>query len=936
MKNYASRNLGGTSRCSLLRSRNLNLETGKKHENVYEKAALIKSLIKDGVVRGYDENNIENALEEKFKEFPYPTEETRKLHMEDAKRQICRYLLSEHRKPVLASKKTVQPFGLCNVEVLPDMVFIGVKEFERTGMIGKKKVKYASLEPYIEVVKLKCSLPNVTASGKKKDGSVNTSLELYSMLMYARSLVTQKQIDDKEVNIGASYYFLRKDGDSKAFQSDFFEKTGKNVVSLWEHHAFYSATDGEVKDFSSDQQEIDKNFKGQFEEFLAGEEMECDPLKCKNCELYAHCSYNKPPKVIEKERKQKTVSDICLTDAQEKAVGFRKGYARINAGAGAGKTLVSALRVAFMLTEGVKPEEICMLTFTNTGADEMRERVKLYVEDFGCDADVSKLVSTTFNSFGDKIVKDNYDKLGYSQPPRLIDEIERSMIVTKLLKENRVDGLDYRNFKTNLPYVHGAHCFTKRAFDIIKRDSLGIGDEKALKNALEDWQFAVSSDAAYPQLITLFFQYDEILHEKNLIEYADQELLIMELLKLNPYYFEDYGYKHIMVDEFQDTNETQFNLLLKLIDSPTFESFMIVGDDSQSIFAFRGSTPEFIINFYDKLGREGEDFYLLENHRSTPQIIDFANKINALNVHRVLKDLIATREPGKPVDVEGFWNKDSEIHYAISILKKRHDQGMAYEDMAYIAFTKAELMKMGTACTEAGIPWIMLNPEPMLENSRVLAALELAHFFKDQTATKAAFTYLNCRDRNAALDLYTDEQLVEQMELLKKEVDRIYGLGYPENVDTFLEMLKGLDEDDELYESFVETVSKKNNSMDELLEYMEAYAEYGDSERQIRTKDYPGVVLTTAHSSKGMEWPLVINSITKYHPKKMSADEKEERRRLLFVSATRARDELHITGQKVAYGDKKNRTYNAFLVECYQILGKEFSIEEPVKTGKTA
>lgn len=156
-------------------------------------------------------------------------------------------------------------------------------------------------------------------------------------------------------------------------------------------------------------------------------------------------------------------------------------------------------------------------------------------------------------------------------------------------------------------------------------------------------------------------EYDDCLHKSNLIEYADQELLIFELLKKNPFYFEDYGFEHIIVDEFQDTSQLQFEILKNIINSSLeFKSFLVVGDDSQSIFGFRGSDPRFIIEFEKKLGEDVQDFYLLENHRSTENIINFANKINSLNQNRVVKDLIPTREKGEPVVVEAFEKKDKK------------------------------------------------------------------------------------------------------------------------------------------------------------------------------------------------------------------------------------------------------------------------------------
>ena len=922
MERLKSRNLQGVNRCNFRRSRKLQLETGKRTENVYDKASLIKDIIKEGLRHRErcDEKTIREKLETGFAKLEYPTQQTAWEHLEDAFRQINRYLNCESRSSEFVTAKTVVPFDLCEVEVLPDLIFRGVREFERTFVNQKgKKEKCRTLEPYIEVVKLRCGLPNVTQTGKKKDTGANQCLELYTMLLYGRTLIRKSDIN---IHVGASYYFLRKKDDSKAFDEKFFnQKNAGNVVTLWErHHAA----------FSPEAEEMDARFLPQFQDFLEGETI-CDRKTCEKCDFYEVCNFTKPPHYVEKKKKARPIADLVLTDTQEAAIGFRKGIARINAGAGAGKTLVSALRVAFMLDEGVKPEAICMLTFTSTGAQEMRERVRLYAEDMGCPADIDRLTSTTFHSFGNDIIAKNYELFGFTKPPRLIDDIERFSIIAGLLGSYTVHGLDYKNFKMNLPYIKGALHTAAMAFDVIKRERLSRGDEEKLRQRMEAARYTVTDRTGLTELLDLYLEYDSILTERNLIEYADQELLILDLLQKNPFYFEDYGFQHIIVDEFQDTNELQFEILKCLIDTPAFESFMVVGDDSQSIFSFRGSTPEFIINFFDRLKEKGEDFYLLENHRSTPEIIDFANQVNSQNVNRVMKSLAATRAHGAPVTVKQFWKKEDEISCILKQIVKKHGEGTAYEEMAYLASTREELMKMGTACTEAGIPWVMLNPEPMLDNSRVLAAIALVRFMKDPTATKDAFVYLNAASKNTLLDR-TDGEIQTRMEQLKETVLQLQSRN---DLFLFQQMVEALKDEDEIFDLFLKSLYLRSN-LEEMMKYCLDYDQYGEGQCARREKNYPGVVLTTAHSSKGMEWPIVFNAISHYHTKGLTREEVEEKRRLLFVSSTRARDELYLTGQSVAYGAKGKRVFNQFLMECHEILGEPFSFENPYEKTKSA
>lgn len=927
-RTLSSRELQGYNRCQMRRERNLSLKNGKGVENVYEKAVLIKDMIRKRLFHVATDEEIEASLEMSFMDMNYPTEETAKLHAADAYRQIMRYVHCEDRTPEVAPLKTVRPFDLFDVRVKPDYIFTGVKEFPYTEVVGKKKSTYTIPKKYIEVVKIKCSKPNVSLTSKAKDAGIMQSLELYAMLLYARSLVGP---DEKDINVCASYYYLRKNNDNSAtkqFDTDFFENKGAgNIVTLWEEYKPEGKT------------ELDLLFQPQFEEFVTGEQVA--DSACVGCDFYELCHYTKPPKKLDDEGHgaARSVKDIKLTSTQKAVVDFRKGIACVNAGAGAGKTTSIALRTANIIKETNHPEQICMLTFTNTGASEMSERIQQYAKDMGCNADISKLTSTTFNAFGYQIVKDNYEELGFSEAPKLIDEIERSAIIAELLRNTTIPGLDYRNFYANMKGCRGALSVTKKAFEIIKKEQLSGGNPTVLYK-LMPMSFCVFMDRfrTAPELLNLYEKYDAALKKDNLIEYADQELLVFELLKKHPDYFHQYGYAHIIVDEFQDTNELQFELLKHLIDTPSFQSFMVVGDDSQSIFAFRGSSPEYIIHFFQKLGMAGQKFDMMENHRSTPQIIDFANQINALNENRVDKDLIAVKEDGPDVNVRVFWKKGEDTEFAVKTIQNEHEHGVAYEDIAYITYTRTELLKMGTMLTEAGIPWIMLNPEPMIENSRVLAALSLVKFISDPDATRNAMVYLNAIHDGELLNECTDEDIRLEIKELDETVNAMLEADDEAQIAMFKKLLNDIGDEDEVYQKFIEMMSQKD-TLESMLEFCNLFEIYGTDQMCKREQSYPGVVLTTAHSSKGKEWPVVINNLGKYHIQELgnriNSPDFEERRRLLFVSATRAKTKLHIIGQAVAYGSKtkNDRVLNQFLIESCNVTDTPFPTE-PVTDKK--
>ena len=888
---YSSSELKGFNRCGFKRSRSLKLGKNKNSENVYTKSVLIKNAIRQGLFKVADEDEIEASLEISFADLDYPTKETAKLHAADAFRQVMRYVSCEDRIPEEASMKTVSPFGLMDVRIKPDYVFRGIKDFEYVQTIGKKKEKYTIPKKYIEVVKIKCSKPDVSITGKNKDSGMMRNLELYSMLLYARSLVKPGE----SMCVCASYYYLGKRNDNsitKEFDKDFFNNKGAgNVVTLWEDYTPGIHT------------EIDAAFKPQFEEFLKGEE--ADENICENCEYYDLCHFTLPPEKSETEVfASAPISKIKLTDSQEKVVDFKTGIACVNAGAGSGKTTCIALRTAKLISDGVSPEKICMLTFTDAGADEMKTRIRRYAKELKCKADASKITSTTFNAFGYDIVKENYEELGFSNMPVLIDDIKKSSIIAELLSEKRVADLDYKNFYSTLPGCKGALSVTKKAFETIKSKKLqDLSANEAYIEMPSNIKSFMTRDSM-SDLLELYKKYDDILKTNSLIEYADQELLVFKTLEMHPDYFTKRGYEHIIIDEFQDTNEIQFELIKKLIDTPSFKSLMVVGDDSQSIFAFRGSDPRYIINFFKYIGRTGTCFNITENHRSTPEILNFANKINSLNKDKVDKDLNPVKAHGKAVSVNVFWKRNEDTEYALDTIKTLIGSGRAYEDIAYIAYTRTELINMGTILTENNIPWIMLNPEPMLENSRVRSAIALAKFINDGEDTLDALKYINAVHKGKVFEL-SDDDIRKEISDLDSKVESIIDVPEAEACAMFKTMLENIACEDEIYEKFVSMVLSQPD-LDSMIKYCIMFEIYGADQSCKREADYPGVVLTTAHSSKGKEWPVVINNLSRYHIKEIGSNinssDFQERRRLLFVSATRAKEELYICRQALAYG----------------------------------
>ncbi len=880
-----------------------------------------------------------NRIVEAFEENNLGYEPTQmKYHAYDACRQIVRFvssLLEQIKlglKPIpklFASSQNIYMGENVSCKVKPDLIFVRGNS--------------------IEVVKLHCSKPQMTQK-TVSDGKDISSLELYSLLLYGRKFA----IAGHEVHIRASVYYLRKDNDRSSmtdsnFDKDFFNLVGgKNIVSIEETYVDRGYTccmmnpeaDHPCDDLGYEEDcpyayicmpeggltALDRRFRPTLSSYASGlNENECDQDDCKACDLYGICKYTAAPISINKEPVTRTLRGIALSDTQKEIIGNNSGISLVNAAAGSGKTFCVCVRAVTLRNSGYAWKDMMLVTYTNTAAEEMKARIQLYNDDIGPGDDVSDMTICTFDSFGNSIIQEQYEELGFTTAPKVIDDVERSIIISKLLSKHPINGLDYRNFSSSMKTCMGALAMAKKVFGIIKAgrytaadydqicDELGAAKRFCTKEGLEG-------------LIDLYDEYDHYLTDENLLEFPDMMGLLYEVLKRDPWYLEKFGFKHITVDEFQDSNQAQIDLIKKLWECSSAESLMVVGDDAQAIYGFRNTSPEYIRNFKEIMEEEVTEIDLVENRRSTPEICEFANKIYAMNEYRTPKLMKAIRPSGKPVVVKGFVTKDEERLYVLNEIKSHLDAGMKPEDIAIICHTKFELMTMADLLTKENIQSVMLNPELLCENSRVIAALAMVNAIADRYDTKDLLVYANARIGGGLL-----EKSYEEIEDIKadanKRLEVIRSQPAPKlKRDAVIEAAKEIDDTDEVYLSFLDTLAFKS-TYDQLVDYCGHFVEYGGQNAVRRTHDYPGIVLTTAHSSKGLEWPVVFDMISKYDTPELHKSSRisgtllEEKRRLLFVSATRARDELYITGQYVAYGKRGDYHYNQFLMESADAEG---------------
>lgn len=826
-----------------------------------------------------------------------PTETTKQMQAKDDIRDIERYLHCEYRRPVINGHPVVD---LCDTgfECQMDFMFKGYQTIKTNKHKEGRKWVYDEETVFVlEAVRLFTGKPTVKESSKILDTGISTRLELYVMLK-AMEHIAKEEYPGQQIMLRASYYFLQKEReDDKKYSEEFFDGKGGNVITL--------------QSYVDDMSNVDKTFEPQMKEFLKGQSVSSE--KCKTCRSRVLCEYYDAAEPLTEEERPKPVSLPILSPNQEKAASALEGNVRVIATAGSGKTTAMACRIMNLLKAGVQPEKIGCFTFTNAGAGEMRDRIKGFCGLAGIDVDFDKMIISTIHSFGDSLLKQYYNLLGYSKPPVLINEIQKTKIIESILSENSpIEALidKYKNFYLDMFRAKGILELMKGYFSSIME---GMSqDEFAEKTGFD----TTTVDSIY----NMYMQYDKYKKDACLIEHSDQELGVLKLLRVKPDLFDEVGIEHISVDEYQDTSNVQFSIINEMRKAKCVKSLFIVGDDDQSIYGFRDANVELIKNFFEMIGENGLDVQLMENRRSTHNIVDFASTLISYNQNRIEKHPKSTNEEGEPVCVSAFASKEDEQEYIVDVIEDLIKNGRKDNEIAILAPTNAELMVYADMLKKRGIESVSINPEPILENPRVVGAVGLVKFMLNNSEFSGT-AYINARDNGTAITK-SDEEIRQEILNLQNEVKNI------KNVTGLFEKFKALDqeENDEIYQSFLEDINTamedavKQENLHAVCEYVMDFERFGQKQTARKEKAYNGVVLSTMHSSKGKEWPVVFCSVTKMHGRDLKPEDIDEKNRLLFVACTRAKKELYISGVAIAFSSAmQGDVENMFLAECIEV-----------------
>ena len=626
-----------------------------------------------------------------------------------------------------------------------------------------------------------------------------------------------------------------------------------------------------------------------------------------------------------------------LNDKQKEAVLYNDGPLLIIAGAGAGKTKTLTTKIAYLIDhEKVSPYNILAITFTNKAAKEMKDRL------FSLIGDVTKKIQvSTFHSFGLRLIRENYNYLGYDKNFNIMDSDDSLTIVKKILKEENLDSKIY-NPKA-----------IRNKISSLKND---------LIDPIQYKKYAVSD---YEEVIcNIYKKYNELLFNNNSLDFDDLLIQPIRLFKENNEVLEKYQelFKYILIDEYQDTNEAQY-ILTKMI-SDKYKLITTVGDDSQSIYSFRGANFKNILNF-EKDYPEAKLVLLEENYRSTSTILDAANSLIKNNINKKDKNLWTNRKKGEKIKYFRAFNERDEAFFVIRKVKELIDKGIELKDIAVLYRTNAqsrileeEFLKENIAYRVVGsfyfyarkeikdlIAYLKLinNPKDNISFLRVINTPKRGIGLK---SIEKLTNYANEKNLSLFEAITDDKKQLEFKNLILKLQEVSKNITLTELIDKVLDST-GIKEELESEETLEADIRLENleefKSITKSFEEQEGLISLEDFLYEISLvsdveeyKDDPNrVSLMTIHSVKGLEFKYVFivgleEGILPHINSMLSNSELEEERRLCYVAITRAKDELYLINarERMLYGKVSINQPSRFISEIDSNLIDNLSKKE--------
>lgn len=618
-----------------------------------------------------------------------------------------------------------------------------------------------------------------------------------------------------------------------------------------------------------------------------------------------------------------------LNNEQKKAATFKDGPCLVIAGAGSGKTKVLTTRIANLIENGVKPYNILAITFTNKAAGEMRERVNNIIN--AHDAFIG-----TFHSFGLKIIRENSALFNLTSAFTLIDTEDQTSIIKKIMKD------------INITDKMISPAFIKSKISFIKNNMLS---DSEIAN------FLISENEKIA--VKIYYEYEKILKRNNTLDFDDLLKKPVELFNSNKEVLEKYQdkFKYILIDEYQDTNEVQYKLV-KLL-SKKYLNLFVVGDPSQSIYAFRGANYQNILNF-EKDFKGCTVIKLPQNYRSTQTILDAANEVISHNKQRKDLDLFSDLGQGVKIKYIRTFNDSMENKRVVDEIQKLYEEGYNRKDMAIFYRTNAQSRSIEDALVKANIPYKVFGSFYFYKRKEIkdlLAYLKLIANPSDDVSLERVInepkrkigdkTIENLREKARSLNISMFEAIDSGKELeFKNLILNLIEISKDTSITGLIDKTLELSKMKETYEN--DKSLESDIRLENLMEFRSVSETYEKETGNVNLSDFlmevslvsdateysadaDAVTLMTVHSAKGLEFKVVFiigleENIMPISKALYDDEELEEERRLMYVAITRAKEKLYLlnAGRRMLYGNMQMNPPSRFISEISDnLLDKE-------------
>ena len=611
-----------------------------------------------------------------------------------------------------------------------------------------------------------------------------------------------------------------------------------------------------------------------------------------------------------------------LNQQQYAAVSSPPGPALVIAGAGSGKTRTLTYRVAYLLDQGVDPRNLLLLTFTNKAAREMMERVRELIS-----RDLSDLWSGTFHSIGNRILRRHADEVGLTRSFSIMDRDDQKSLMNTVIAECNIDTKQRKFPKADV---------------LISIFSLCENTNTPLEDILE-YRYPYFEEWA-EEIAQVGERYLAKKLETNSVDFDDLLLLPLKLFRANKELCELYQqrFQYLLVDEYQDTNSVQSELI-HLLAQPQ-NSVMVVGDDAQSIYSWRGADMDNILSFPDRYP-QGTVYKIETNYRSVPEVLNLSNAAISANLKQFKKTLVAARAGGAMIPaLVPLEDPRAQANFIAQRIEELQGEGVELKEIAVLYRAHHQSLEVQMELTSRGLPFEITSGLRFFEQAHVKDVAAFLRFVtnrKDEVSFKRFCLMLPGVGAATASKLWrlwlktglshdVDPPVSFSDHMLKFSVPAKAKKDWEQVCYTLDELAPGgkFSRPSEMITSIVEGVydefmkvtfdnyDHRRQDIEQLALYAEDFEEIlellgqlslmstvdGDPSRERETKDNDQIVLSSIHQAKGLEWKVVfliwLTDGMFPNGRVLEADDLdlfEEERRLFYVALTRSKDQLYLT-----------------------------------------